>query len=132
MGTRKLARARAGRYRAFCDGHYTGRRPRLACCCLRKRAPITALQVRTRDKTAMAAATVIDADRTAYPTYCGWFTELSPVVGAAVALVVAFLYGRPTHVIITTPVLAILTGLGISLGYHRLFAHRSFATHRSV
>jgi stearoyl-CoA desaturase (Delta-9 desaturase) len=80
----------------------------------------------------MAAATVTDVDRTAYPTYCGWFTELSPIVGAAVAVVVALLYGRPTHVIVTTPVLAILTGLGISLGYHRLFAHRSFATFASV
>jgi stearoyl-CoA desaturase (Delta-9 desaturase) len=61
-----------------------------------------------------------------------WFTELSPVVGSAAAMVVACLYGRPTHVIVTTPVLAILTGLGISLGYHRLFAHRSFATYHSV
>jgi stearoyl-CoA desaturase (delta-9 desaturase) len=72
-----------------------------------------------------------NVDRTV-PTYSGWAYELHPTVGAAAAVIVAVLYGRPTHVLITTPLLAVMTGLGVTAGYHRLFAHHSFATFRSV
>jgi Fatty-acid desaturase len=55
-----------------------------------------------------------------------------PIIGAAVAVMVAALYGQPTHVMVTTPLLLVMTGLGVTAGYHRLFAHHSFATFRSV
>ena len=72
-----------------------------------------------------------NVDRTV-PTYSGWAYDLHPTVGAAVAIIVAAQYGRPTHVLVTTPLLAVLTALGVTAGYHRLFAHHAFATFRSV
>jgi stearoyl-CoA desaturase (delta-9 desaturase) len=62
----------------------------------------------------------------------GWVTELLPLVGALAALIVAFCYGVPTHAIATFFGLGLVTGLGVSLGLHRLFSHRSFATFRVV
>ena len=73
-----------------------------------------------------------DVGRTASPTCYGWPAELAPVIGAAVAVTVAALYGRPLHAMVTFWLMAFATGLGISLGFHRLFAHRSFATYRPV
>ena len=37
-----------------------------------------------------------------------------PIIGAAVAVIVVALYGRPTHVIVTTPLLLVMTGLGVT------------------
>jgi stearoyl-CoA desaturase (delta-9 desaturase) len=68
----------------------------------------------------------------AYLTYNGRIVELAPFIGAAAAVTVAILYGRPTHIAITTPLMAIVTALGVTAGYHRLFAHRSFATYPSI
>ncbi len=73
-----------------------------------------------------------DVGRTASPTCYGWPAEHAPVIGAAVAVTVAALYGRPLHAMVTFWSMAFATGLGISLGFHRLFAHRSFATFRPV
>jgi stearoyl-CoA desaturase (delta-9 desaturase) len=53
-----------------------------------------------------------------------------PFVGIAVA--VPLLWGRllgPTDVAIAA-VMYLITGFGITIGYHRLLTHRSFATHR--
>jgi stearoyl-CoA desaturase (Delta-9 desaturase) len=71
-------------------------------------------------------------DRTVSPSHCGWCTELAPVIGAATAVVVASIYGRPPHAIVTFWVMAFATGLGLNIGFHRLFAHHSFATIRPV
>jgi stearoyl-CoA desaturase (delta-9 desaturase) len=57
-------------------------------------------------------------------------TPIFALIGAPIAIVVAFQYGLPTHGIITFLVMAFVTGLGITLGFHRLFSHRSFATSR--
>jgi stearoyl-CoA desaturase (Delta-9 desaturase) len=73
-----------------------------------------------------------DAGRTASPAYYGLPVEIAPVIGAAVAVIVATLYGRPTHAMVTMAVMTVATGLGVTLGFHRLFSHRSFATFRSV
>jgi stearoyl-CoA desaturase (Delta-9 desaturase) len=74
-----------------------------------------------------------DVSRTVSATYCGLPAEIAPVIGAAVAVIVAALYGCPTHAVVTLAVMQVATGLGgATLGFHRLFSHRSFATFRSV
>jgi len=75
---------------------------------------------------------VTKSPHTATPSYCGWPAELAPPIGAALAVIVALQYGRPTHAAVTCWAMALLTGLGVTLGFHRLFAHRSFATFRPV
>jgi stearoyl-CoA desaturase (delta-9 desaturase) len=70
--------------------------------------------------------------RTASPHCYGRPAELAPVIGAGVAVIAAVQYGRPTHAMITMLTMVLLTGLGVTLGYHRLFSHRSFATFRSL
>jgi fatty-acid desaturase len=64
-------------------------------------------------------------DKTVSSPYCGRSTELAPVIGAAAAVVVASIYGRPPHAIVTFWVMLFATGLGLNLGFHRLFAHCS-------
>ena len=69
------------------------------------------------------------------PSYAkanGWHTELALLIGAIAALLVPLLYGLPAHAVLSFFVLALATGLGLSLGYHRLFAHRSLVTFRPV
>jgi stearoyl-CoA desaturase (delta-9 desaturase) len=58
--------------------------------------------------------------------------ELAPLIGAAVAIWVASIHGRPAHAIFTFWLMAIATGLGLTVGYHRLFAHRAFNTSRLI
>ena len=57
---------------------------------------------------------------------------VAPTVGAAVAIAVACVYGVPMHAVVVMFVMAYATGFGVTLGFHRLFAHRSFATSRPV
>jgi stearoyl-CoA desaturase (Delta-9 desaturase) len=57
---------------------------------------------------------------------------LAPTIGAPVAIVVACIYGVPTHAVVGMFVMAYATGFGVTIGFHRLFAHRSFATSRTV
>ena len=54
------------------------------------------------------------------------------LIGAPVAVVVALQHGLPIHAMITFMVMTLTTSLGITLGYHRLFSHHSFATSRPV
>jgi stearoyl-CoA desaturase (delta-9 desaturase) len=68
----------------------------------------------------------------AYVKHSIRFLKVAPFIGAVAAVIVAVLYGRPTHVAVATPVMALLTAFGLTLGYHRLFAHHSFATFRAV
>ena len=70
--------------------------------------------------------------RTASPNFCGRPAELAPPIGAVVAVIMAALYGRPAHATVMLVVMMFATGLGITVGYHRLFAHRAFATFRPV
>jgi stearoyl-CoA desaturase (delta-9 desaturase) len=46
--------------------------------------------------------------------------------------VVVCLYGLPMHAIASFFVIGFASGLGVTIGYHRLFSHRSFATYRWV
>ncbi|QRR07608.1 acyl-CoA desaturase [Burkholderia sp. MS455] len=63
-----------------------------------------------------------------------WITLATPAVGTALA--VTFLVNgiiQPTTVEITVAVtLYLLTGLGITIGFHRLFAHRAFTAPTGV
>ncbi len=71
--------------------------------------------------------------QTQYPRFA-LLSEVSPLgtlmVGAPGAIVLAFIYGLPTHAIVSLLIVGVLAGLGITLGLHRLFTHRSFATSR--
>jgi len=69
---------------------------------------------------------------TTYGTVSGLLTEFAALVGAPVAVIAALRYGLPIHARVTFWVMLFATGLGINLGFHRLFAHRSFATFRPV
>ena len=73
-----------------------------------------------------------DVGQTASARYYGWPAELAPVAGAGIAVIVAAQYGRPTHAMITLWAMLFMAGLGVTLGFHRLFSHRSFTTFRSV
>lgn len=71
-------------------------------------------------------------DDIAYLAYTGRFVELAPFLGALAAVIVVSLYGRPLHIAITTPLMALVTAFGVTAGYHRLLAHRAFATYPTV
>jgi stearoyl-CoA desaturase (delta-9 desaturase) len=60
------------------------------------------------------------------------FFDVLPIIGAVAA--VAFLAVRPLGVVdvVLLFVMWLLTGLGITVGYHRLFTHRTFKARRSV
>lgn len=57
---------------------------------------------------------------------CAWITILVPFAGTAAA--VALLFHRPLTIadLLLFAVFYVLTSLGITVGFHRLFAHRSF------
>jgi stearoyl-CoA desaturase (delta-9 desaturase) len=59
-------------------------------------------------------------------------TPVFALAGAPAALIFAFQHGLPTHAGITFVAMMLATGLGTTLGFHRLFAHRAFATARPV
>lgn len=70
-------------------------------------------------------------------TECPRFALLSEVtplgtvlVGAPTAVAIAIVYGLPAHAVVSLLVGGVAAGLGITLGFHRLFTHRSFATFR--
>jgi stearoyl-CoA desaturase (Delta-9 desaturase) len=58
--------------------------------------------------------------------------RLFALVGAPIAVIVVSLYGLPTNARVGFYVMTFATGFGITLGYHRLFSHRSFTTIPSV
>src|SRR5689334_17058566 len=55
-----------------------------------------------------------------------------PTVGAPAAVALACRYGLPAHAVVGLFVMAYATGFGVTLGFHRLLTHRSFATSRPV
>jgi stearoyl-CoA desaturase (delta-9 desaturase) len=52
--------------------------------------------------------------------------------GALGAFVSAMAYGLPGHAVVGLFGMAYTTGFGVTVGFHRLFTHRSFATFRPV
>jgi stearoyl-CoA desaturase (delta-9 desaturase) len=64
------------------------------------------------------------------------FSLLVPLVavgiGAPAAIVLACADGLPVHAIVSFLVMVHLVGIGVTMGYHRLFTHRSFQTARPV
>jgi stearoyl-CoA desaturase (Delta-9 desaturase) len=57
---------------------------------------------------------------------------LVPLVGCLVAGIHAYFYGLAFGTLIIAALLGIATGLGITVGFHRLFTHRSFETYPTV
>jgi stearoyl-CoA desaturase (Delta-9 desaturase) len=57
---------------------------------------------------------------------------LASTAGAVLAVAVAYIFGLPTHAIVTLFGMAYATGFGVTVGFHRLFTHRSFATFRPI
>jgi stearoyl-CoA desaturase (Delta-9 desaturase) len=85
----------------------------------------------------MTAAPAPDAGTRplAYPSYARvdrLATLLAPTLGAPAAVAVACAYGLPGHAVAGLFLMAYATGLGVTVGFHRLFAHRSFCTPRPV
>jgi stearoyl-CoA desaturase (Delta-9 desaturase) len=52
--------------------------------------------------------------------------------GALFAVVAACAFGLPSHAIVGLFAMAYATGFGVTVGFHRLFTHRSFATFRPI
>jgi stearoyl-CoA desaturase (Delta-9 desaturase) len=59
-------------------------------------------------------------------------TLLVPIIGAVAAVVWAVVYGVSTATWIVTAVMYFLTTAGLTIGYHRLFTHKSFKPGRPV
>lgn len=70
--------------------------------------------------------------RPSYRVFNGWPTALAPIAGAPLAIGLAWIYGLPIHAVASFAVIGLATGLGITIGLHRLFTHRSFTTFRPV
>ena len=77
-----------------------------------------------------------EASPIAFPTcrtVAGLPVELLPMLGGPIALAVVIANGvPPLHAMVSFAVLFVVTGLGITAGFHRLFTHRSFATSRPM
>ena len=61
-----------------------------------------------------------------------WVQMVAPVLGSIAAGLFTFYYGMPLGTLAVAGVFGILTGLGVTVGFHRLFTHRSFETHPAV
>ena len=76
---------------------------------------------------------MVDTPRMCYPALTvltGILTFVTLFFGAPAAIVVAATYGLPLHAVASLVTLAFITGFGVTIGFHRLFTHRSFATFR--
>jgi stearoyl-CoA desaturase (delta-9 desaturase) len=83
----------------------------------------------------MNAPAAPEASPLAYPTHLPLqhlVGVIAPTAGAVIAVAVAVVYGVPAHAVVGMFVMAYATGFGVTLGFHRLFAHRSFSTSRPV
>lgn len=85
----------------------------------------------------MNSPSASDSDRQllVFPSYARFnflATVLAPTIGAPIAVVVACAFGLPEHALISLFAMAYCTGFGVTVGFHRLFTHRSFATSRTV
>lgn len=78
---------------------------------------------------------MVDSPRTDYPALavpCEIATFITLFLGAPAAIVVAATYGLPLHAVVSLVTLTLVAGFGVTVGFHRLFAHRSFATFRTA
>lgn len=76
-----------------------------------------------------------DENRTARPSW-RVFAHFAPrfalFVGAPAAIACACLYGLPLHAVVMLLGVGTAGGLGVTIGFHRLFSHRAFRTSRPV
>jgi stearoyl-CoA desaturase (delta-9 desaturase) len=76
-----------------------------------------------------------DHEQTAYPSWPAFsflIPQIALYVGAPAAIICACYYGLPLHVVVVFAVMLHLTGIGTTMGLHRLFCHRSFETVRPI
>jgi stearoyl-CoA desaturase (delta-9 desaturase) len=76
-----------------------------------------------------------EQNRTASPRFAVFsflIPHLALWVGVPAAVVLACADGLPPHALASAAVMAHLAGLGVTMGFHRLFTHRSFQTSRPV
>lgn len=59
-------------------------------------------------------------------------TVIGPFLGSLLALALALQYGVSATALWLFAVMVVLTSFGISIGFHRLFAHRAFQTSRPM
>lgn len=57
---------------------------------------------------------------------------LAPLVGCVAAGIHAYFYGLAPGTLLVAGLLGMITGLGITVGFHRLFTHRSFEARPAV
>ena len=67
-----------------------------------------------------------------WPVFSVIVPQLSLWVGAPAAIACACLYGLPLHAVVSLYVMLHVGGFGITMGFHRLFCHRSFEAPRPV
>ncbi len=72
------------------------------------------------------------APRAPFARLWGWPNNLLLVVGSVAAVVLALRDGLTYEAHAVTLTLGLLTGLGVTLGFHRLFTHRAFETYRPL
>lgn len=68
----------------------------------------------------------------AHGTALSCVEAVAPLVGCVAAGVHAYYYGLAPGTLLVAGLLGMITGLGITVGFHRLFTHRSFEASPSV
>lgn len=76
--------------------------------------------------------TIADARLQKMQKMFGYGVILIPLLGTLTALVLAFYVGISQTAIILLIVMYALTMVGLTVGYHRLFAHNAFQTNKTV
>ncbi len=65
-------------------------------------------------------------------SWWGVANHVIPLLGTMVGIVLVAINGITLEMHLVAIVMAFLTGLGVTVGFHRLFVHRSFETYRPV
>lgn len=67
-----------------------------------------------------------------WPVFSFLAPQFAIWIGAPTAIACACVYGLPVHAIVAFFVMAHVVGFGVTLGFHRLFCHKSYETSRFV
>jgi stearoyl-CoA desaturase (delta-9 desaturase) len=79
-----------------------------------------------------AVKPMLDTPQTVAAAAAMWTFVVGPMIGLAVVVLFAWGWGLTTLDLIMTAVAYAISGLGIAVGYHRLFTHRAFKARRGL
>ena len=68
----------------------------------------------------------------AWPVFSLTLPFVAMCLGTPAAIVLAWQCGLPIHAVVSYVVMTHLIGLGVTMGFHRLFCHRAFQTSRAA